>query len=49
MIGADGIDAVAAYLVEHPDAGDVTRGSGGVRKLRGAAKGKGRRGRVRVI
>jgi hypothetical protein len=49
LIGADGIDAVAVYLINHPDAGDVTPGSGGVRKLRWAAKGKGKRGGVRII
>jgi len=32
-----------------PDVGDMIRGSGGVRKLRWAAKGKGKRGGVRVI
>lgn len=37
------------HLMEMPDSGDVIRGSGGVRKLRWAAKGKGKRGGVRVI
>jgi hypothetical protein len=37
------------YLIEHPDAGDIIRGSGGIRKLRWAAKGKGKSGGVRVI
>jgi hypothetical protein len=32
------------YLVEHPDAGDLIRGSGGCRKVRWAAKGKGKSG-----
>ena len=45
LIGADGVEALAVYLIEHPDAGDVIPGSGGVRKLRWAAKGKGKRGR----
>ena len=49
LIGTDGIEAVAAYLIEHPDAGDVIPGSGGVRKLRWAAKGKGKRGGARII
>ena len=49
LIGADGIEAVAVYLIEHPDAGDVIPGSGGVRKLRWAAKGKGKRGGARII
>ena len=49
LIGADGIDALAAYLIDHPDAGVVIPGSGGVRKLRWAASGKGKRGGARII
>jgi hypothetical protein len=49
LLGVDGIDAVAVYLIDHPDAGDVVQGSGGVRKLRWAAKGKGKRGGARII
>ena len=49
LIGADGIEAVAVYLIDHPDAGDVIPGSGGVRKLRWAAKGKGKRSGARII
>jgi hypothetical protein len=49
LIGADGIEAVAVYLIDHPDAGDVIPGSGGVRKLRWAAKGKGKRGGARIV
>ena len=37
------------YLIAHPDAGDVIRGSGGVRKIRWASGGKGKSGGVRVI
>jgi hypothetical protein len=39
LIGVGAIDAVAVYLIDHPDAGDVVPGAGGVRKLRWAAKG----------
>ena len=49
LIGADGIEALASYLADHPGAGDVMPGAGGVRKLRWAAKGKGKRGGARVI
>ena len=49
LIGADGIEALAVYLSDHPGAGDVIPGSGGVRKLRWAAKGKGKRGGARII
>ena len=36
-------------LMRDPDAGAVIRGSGGVRKLRWAATGRGKRGGYRVI
>ena len=36
-------------LVENPEAGDVVRGSGGVRKLRWKRRGTGKRGGLRVI
>jgi hypothetical protein len=49
LIGADGIDAVAIYLADHPEAGRVIPGAGGARKLRWAAKGKGKRGGARII
>jgi mRNA-degrading endonuclease RelE of RelBE toxin-antitoxin system len=37
------------YLINFPDAGDVIRGSGGVRKLRRGLPGQGRRGGLRVV
>ena len=37
------------FLAENPLAGDVIPGTGGVRKLRFAATGKGKRGGARVI
>jgi len=37
------------YLMDRPDAGDIIRGSGGVRKLRWGLQGQGKRGGVRVI
>ena len=49
LIGADGIEALAVYLSDHPDAGAVIPGSGGARKLRWAAKGKGKRGGARIV
>lgn len=36
-------------LFEHPDAGKVIPGSGGLRKLRWSAEGRGKRGGLRVI
>jgi hypothetical protein len=37
------------YLMQKPDAGDLVRGSGGVRKVRWAPDGRGKSGGVRVI
>ncbi len=41
--------ALQNSLVADPEAGDVIRGSGGVRKLRWGVAGRGKRGGVRVI
>ena len=41
--------ALQVYLVANPEAGDVVRGSGGVRKLRWNVFGRGKRGGLRVI
>jgi mRNA-degrading endonuclease RelE of RelBE toxin-antitoxin system len=37
------------YLAQHPDSGDVIPAGGGIRKVRWSAKGKGKRGGVRII
>ena len=37
------------YLLDRPDAGDIIKGSGGIRKLRWGQQGTGKRGGVRVI
>jgi mRNA-degrading endonuclease RelE of RelBE toxin-antitoxin system len=37
------------HLANRPDSGDVIRGSGGLRKIRWAAKGHGKRGGMRLI
>ena len=42
-------DAIVDALAANPTAGDLIVGSGGARKLRWAAKGKGKSGGVRVI
>ena len=39
----------AAFIAEHPDAGAVVPGSGGVRKVRWSRAGSGKSGGVRVI
>ena len=36
-------------LLEMPSSGDIIQGSGGIRKIRWAATGRGKRGGVRVI
>jgi mRNA-degrading endonuclease RelE of RelBE toxin-antitoxin system len=38
-----------SFLLQYPEAGKVVPGSGGVRKIRWAMSGKGKRGGVRVI
>lgn len=40
---------VQRELIADPDAGSVIRGSGGIRKLRVAAPGRGKRGGYRLI
>ena len=45
----DALAAIEAYLSREPEAGDVIPGTGGVRKLRWAATGRGKRGGLRVI
>jgi len=37
------------YLAERPDAGKIIKQSGGIRKLRWAGSGRGKRGGLRVI
>jgi mRNA-degrading endonuclease RelE of RelBE toxin-antitoxin system len=38
-----------AFLTLHPEAGKVMKGAGGIRKLRWAGSGRGKRGGLRVI
>lgn len=45
----DDLRALQRFLLVTPTAGDVIRGSGGLRKLRWAASGRGKRGGARVI
>ena len=37
------------FMMQNPEAGNMVRGSGGVRKLRWRRKGAGQRGGLRVI
>ena len=41
--------SAAVYLIDHPNIGQVIPGAGGARKLRWAAKGKGKRGGARIV
>ncbi|HZW80292.1 MAG TPA: hypothetical protein VFF50_07470, partial [Candidatus Deferrimicrobiaceae bacterium] len=45
----DDYGALQEAIMRDPDAGPVIPGSGGVRKLRWAAQGRGKRGGYRVI
>jgi len=45
----DEYEELILYIAENPEAGDVIRGTGGIRKLRWAARGHGKRGGARVI
>ncbi len=43
------LQGLESELIEQPEKGDLIKGTGGARKIRVAAKGKGKRGGARVI
>jgi hypothetical protein len=49
LLSADEREELIGFLAANPEAGDLIPDTGGVRKVRFAAKGKGKRGGVRVI
>ena len=49
LLSDDDYRKLQEHLVEHPDAGPIIKGTGGIRKLRWAGEGKGKSGGVRVI
>ena len=49
LLSDDALGELQGFLMENPEAGDVVPGSGGVRKLRWAVRGRGKRGGLRVI
>ena len=49
IMGEEERTALVDYLAWHPGSGDLVPGTGGVRKLRWALAGRGKRGGARVI
>jgi hypothetical protein len=49
LLGDDSYAELQHFLAVQPNAGDLVQGTGGLRKIRWAAQGKGKRGGVRVI
>lgn len=49
LISDDDLSALEWALMARPDRGDLIRGSGGLRKIRWAGSGRGKRGGLRVI
>lgn len=49
LLSAEEHEELVLYLALHPESGDEIPGTGGVRKVRFAARGKGKSGGVRVI
>jgi len=43
------LEDIEAQLIENPEGGDVIPGTGGIRKIRVRASGRGKRGGARVI
>jgi mRNA-degrading endonuclease RelE of RelBE toxin-antitoxin system len=41
--------SIIHYLAQHPASGDIMQGTGGIRKLRWSAQGRGKSGGVRII
>lgn len=48
-LGDDSYAQLQWYLLRRPDAGDLIQAGGGIRKVRWAVAGKGKRGGARVI
>jgi mRNA-degrading endonuclease RelE of RelBE toxin-antitoxin system len=49
LLSDDELNALQWALMAAPESGDLIRGSGGLRKLRWAGSGRGKRGGLRVI
>jgi mRNA-degrading endonuclease RelE of RelBE toxin-antitoxin system len=48
-LSEDEYAALQLSIAANPEAGEIVRGSGGVRKLRWSGSGRGKRGGIRVI
>ena len=49
LLSDDELNALQWVLMANPDRGDLIRGSGGLRKIRWAGSGRGKRGGLRII
>ena len=49
LLGDEDYAALQRHLIGQPDAGDTIAGTGGLRKVRWATAGRGKRGRTRVV
>jgi len=49
LLSADDKLSIINYLASHPLSGDLMQGTGGIRKLRWSAQGRGKSGGVRVV
>ena len=49
LLKPDEKTSIINYLASHPQTGDLIQGTGGIRKLRWSAQGRGKSGGVRVV
>ena len=49
LLTSEELEGLITLLACHPDDGDIIPGTGGLRKIRWGARGKGKRGGARVI
>ena len=49
LLSDEELTALQWALIANPESGDLIRGSGGLRKLRWAGSGRGKRGGLRII
>jgi hypothetical protein len=49
LLDEEAVRGLQSFLLDNPEAGDLISGAGGIRKIRWAAKDKGKRSGARVI